>query len=933
LETGASRSARADASSRQSLPASPFAGFSPDQVEGSIVERFERQVELHPDRSALKAEPDVLSYIELDRLANRIAHAILSNSPRQGGQVALLSDRQTTLVAASLGTLKAARAYVTLDPDAPLARQEYILRDAEVSVIVTDSALLQRAERMASGRVVLDLHALEADLSDACPKLTIGPDSLAYLVYTSGSTGQPKGVMESHRNVLHFTMSLTNACRISPDDRLTLLVPFSFSAAATPTFGALLNGATLHPLNLRAQGLGQLAGWLLRERITFLHTVPSVFRTFLQRLDPDTRFPDIRLIYMGAERLYADDLRLYRRHFSDDCLLLHHYGASEKKVICRYAISRQTEVYGSVVPVGFPVEDTEVELVDELGRRVPPGEVGEIRVRSRFVSPGYWRKPELSARTFQRDPSESEVRIFHTGDRGRIDPRGRLHLLGRSDHQVKVRGQRVELGEVEAALLELPGVSEAVVVARDAEGNRTVLAAYVVPEAGLACTTASIRTALRARLSEYMLPSIFITLDRMPRNLNGKIDRLSLPEPISVRPSLETTYVAPRSAEERRLAEIWGQALDVRPVGVRDRFTDLGGDSLAAEAVFAAIEAGFGRSLPASLLIQCPTIEALARAIAKLDTAGAEAVLVPLRPAGRLTPLFCVHPLGGDVLEFTHLALHLGPDQPVFGLRAPEPAERTEIFTTQERLANFYVGAIRAAQPAGPYRLLGYSYGAGLALEMAQQLLDGGQDVDLLAIIDSAPPGSKYKKLVWTPAYFLRMGSRLPGLLRALRELSAQQRRAYLYLEMQMLKAMCRNSLQRRLTRLGASVRRSLAPEPAPDFGLVPRHLSARERRIARELLRLRALYRPRPYAGSVTVFRARAQPLVTSGDPALEWRAVVSGPLESVDVPGAHDCVLQEPHVRQLARELELRTAASSQIEAGRSRPSNSVRSSAAPL
>jgi thioesterase domain-containing protein len=440
-------------------------------------------------------------------------------------------------------------------------------------------------------------------------------------------------------------------------------------------------------------------------------------------------------------------------------------------------------------------------------------------------------------------------------------------------------------------------------VAGDDRRGEKRLVAYVVPVGGRTPTVSALRAHLSERLPDYATPAVFQLLDALPVNPNGKVDRLNLPTPDGGRPRLGSEYVAPRTEDERRLVAIWEDVLGVRPVGVRDDFVELGGDSLGAEAVFAAMEPAFGRSLPTSVMGECPTIERLAHAAARASSA-AVSVIVPLQPAGVKPPLFCVHGLDGDVVIFDQLARHLAPDRPVIGVRAPDPAAEPEAFESCEALAARYVAAVRARRPAGPYHLAGYSLGATLALEMAQQLRRDGDAVGLLVSIDNPAPGSRYGKLRWTPGYFARAASRLPRLGRGLLALTREQRAAHLRSE--------RRILATKFVHRFRSILRPLLEAPsAADWAariIGPQVMSARVLRVAEHLQRILRSYEPRPYAGALAVLRARVQPLFTSGSANLEWDRLARGPLSADTVPGSHGSLLLEPHVRELARHLQQR-------------------------
>ncbi len=562
----------------------PLAQFGLEEVEQSIPARFERQVSRYPDRRAIKAGTQELTYGELNRVANRVARAVLAMEIPPDEPVALLLDHGPSLIAAILGVLKAGRIYLPLDPSFPAARNRYIIRDAGATLVLTNDRL----------------DNLDPALADSNLDLPVSPDAPAYILYTSGSTGRPKGVVQSHRNVLWDVREYTNTLHISPDDRMTLLYSASVNGAVRGIFGALLNGALLYPFDIRREGLNGLADLLIREEITFYHSVPSVFRHFVATLRGRERFPSLRVIRFGGERVLARDVESYREHFPDECLLYTGMGATETGHVRHYFIHKETPIPASVVPTGYPVEGKEVFLLDD----------GEIAVRSRYLALGYWRRPDLTHARFLSDPAGGPERIFLTGDLGRMHADGCLEHRGRKDFQVKVRGYRIEVAEIEAALLRLPGIKEAAVVARDER-----LLAYVVPEPSRAPATAELRTLLKNELPEYMLPSAFVLLGALPLTANGKLDRVALPEP--ERPG--EAVIPPRTPVEEVLARIFAESLGLDRVGVDRDFFELGGDSLLATSVLARVRDALRADVPLRAFFDGATVAALAEVIRSAD--------------------------------------------------------------------------------------------------------------------------------------------------------------------------------------------------------------------------------------------------------------------------------------------------------------------------
>ena len=453
------------------------------------------------------------------------------------------------------------------------------------------------------------MDAIDARLSDADLGLPIPPDSAASITYTSGSTGQPKGVIHSHRSTLHRRMA-ARRFRIGTDDRVAAV-----GSAGTDNFRALLNGASSFPWNVKEEGFANLASWLREERITVYHSVPSVFRDFVATLTSADRFPDLRLIILRGETLYRRDVELYKTHLPAHCLLVNELGSTETRTIAQFVIDRDTEVTDSIVPVGHVLQDKTVLILDEDGREAEGGQVGEIAVRSRYLSPGYWRQPDLTRAKFLLDPSGGDERTYLTGDLGRVLGDGRLVHLGRKDSQVKIRAQRIELAEIDAALRHLPGVREAVVVAREDRPGDKRLVAYVVAAEPPGPTVTALRRALADTLPDHMIPPAFVTVNRLPLTPSGKVDRLRLPAPGRTRPRLDAPLVASRTPLEQALADIWRDALGLDAVGIRDSFLDLGGDSLLATQIVSRVRATLQVDLPLRALFESPTVEDMALVI------------------------------------------------------------------------------------------------------------------------------------------------------------------------------------------------------------------------------------------------------------------------------------------------------------------------------
>jgi acyl-coenzyme A synthetase/AMP-(fatty) acid ligase/acyl carrier protein len=453
---------------------------------------------------------------------------------------------------------------------------------------------------------LINIDDLDSILSTENIGLSIAPDTLANVVYTSGSTGQPKGVVHSHRSLLHTAMR-GKRLHIGADDRMTAV-----GSAGQDILGGLLCGAGCFPFTLKEEGLANLADWLIQHDITIYRSVATVFRHFVGTLHRGEKFPHLRLINLVGEQVYKRDVELFKEHFSPHCVLVNGLGTSETGTVRQYIIDKATAVTDTIVPVGYALQDMEVLLLDDDGNEVGFNRPGEIAVKSRYLSPGYWRKPDLIQAKFLPDPTNANARVYCTGDLGLMRPDGCLVHLGRKDLQVKIRGNRIEVAEVEAALLNLDMINEAVVVAREVWLGDRRLVAYLVPAREHAPTASTLRCALADVLPEHMLPSAFVMLETLPLTPTGKVDRRALPAPARGQPGPEPPFVAPRTPIEQSLAQIWTEALGLEQVGIHDDFLDLGGDSLLAMEVVSCVQDTFHVDIPLQSLFETPTVAKMA---------------------------------------------------------------------------------------------------------------------------------------------------------------------------------------------------------------------------------------------------------------------------------------------------------------------------------
>ena len=596
--------------------AQPDVAGAPDwTLDQSLADRFQRMVKRAPDRLAVKTARVSWTYRDLNQHANRVAR-VLVQALLDPGRVALLCGHDEGMLPAMVGVLKAGHAYVPLDPGAPLARLRQVWADADACAIVTDAAHAGLAREIAASAPAPIVVMEELDGTPRAPKLPVGaPTDPAYVLYTSGSTGQPKGVVQNQRNVLHFIRTYTANLALRSSDRLTLLPAYGFDASVMDICGALLNGAALYPFDMRDATPQDLADWIGREQITVLHATPTVFRTLTSSLAPGRILSSVRLVVLGGEAAYRADAEQFTAHFPSTCVLVNGLGPTESTVTLQSFTAQDERLSRHALSVGYPVADTRVRLVDADGY---DAEVfGEIVVESPHVAVGYWRRDDLTQAAFE--DLDDGRRRYRTGDLGRLLPDGGIEFLGRKDRQVKIRGHRIELGEVETVLAEHPAVRDCVALLATDSTGAPRLVAYVVPREGQTregqtpesqtLAARDLRRFVALRLPDHMTPSAFVPLDALPFRPNGKVDRDALPPP-TFEPRREA-YVAPRDAMERQIADLWRDVLRVGRVGVDDNFFELGGDSIKAIQLTTRARAA-GLSLTPRLLFLYQTVAELA---------------------------------------------------------------------------------------------------------------------------------------------------------------------------------------------------------------------------------------------------------------------------------------------------------------------------------
>jgi amino acid adenylation domain-containing protein/natural product biosynthesis luciferase-like monooxygenase protein len=841
----------------------------------SLKEMLESQFAQTPNQQAVILENYELTYKELHTRANMLAHRLKTFGVGPNTIVGVLAERSVELVLALIGIIKAGGAYLPLDPDCPSDRLQFVLKDAQPKLVLAQGKF---AGRLPANTLVI---ALEDDFrgeAESNLKDQLQADSLAYVIYTSGSTGQPKGVMITHRAVTNFLRYVQETCRLAVNDRVIQKSPFTFDFSVQEFFWPLTTGATLVVARPGMQGDSRYLTKTIREKkITALTFVPSMLATFLDEEDTKECSSLKRIVCCG-EALSSE---LQNRLFSilPNIDLINFYGPTEAAVAvtswkCSPASGRGT------VPIGTPFSNTQIYLLDRTMQPVPVGLPGELHIGGTQVARGYLARPELTLERFVENPF-GEGKLYKTGDLARYRDDGVLEFIGRTDFQIKLRGFRIELEEIEATLKSFSGVRDAVVIVRDDHGNQR-LVAYVIADG---IQARELRAYISTKLPDYMIPSAWIFLKEFPLTAHGKLDRGALPEPAAR--VVEQAFVPPRDQAEAEIAAIWANILHLPAVGVTEDFFELGGDSLLGVRLFTQIRKLLGTDLPLATLFQAPTVEQLATLVKQQGWRSNWSPLVPIQPNGNRTPVFAVHGGYGEVMLYRHLSGCLGSEQPFYGLQAQGLDGSPIGLDTVEGIATTYLAEVRKVQAHGPYLLAGYCSGGAIAFEMAQQLHRAGEEVALVALIDSPNPGRPPVRLSLSERTKRRL--EIAAHLSPLDQLRYFAGRASGKVSANLQKWRGQRTLAALEQQNGASI-----PENARLLNVIT---------VYDEVV---SAYRPTPFAGRLTLFRAKDLDDGYAYQKDLGWTEYAKAGLQIIDVVSEHYEMLKPPHVQFVANKLE---------------------------
>ncbi|BAY61721.1 amino acid adenylation domain-containing protein [Calothrix brevissima NIES-22] len=851
-----------------------------------IHQLFEEQVERTPDAIAVVFEDKQITYQQLNSQANQLANYLRNLGVGPDVLVGIRVERSLEMIVGLLGILKAGGAYVPLDPNYPRERLAYMLANAQLSILLTQQQPLGGLKEQEIVVVCFDTDwGVIASESEENPVSEVTPENLAYVIYTSGSTGMPKGVAIKHHSVLNLATGLNNAIYTKlPQQQLRVSLNGSLSFdTSVKQWIQLLYGHTLDiiPQMLRFDGNALLA-YLRSHKIDVLDCTPSQLELLIGAGLLLDNIPQCALV--GGEAIAPSTWEALSQ--STNINVYNVYGPTECTVdatLCNLRIFNHKPI------IGRPISNTQIYILDRNLQLVPVGVPGEIYIGGAGLAKGYLHRPDLTQERFIPNPfsNDAESRLYKTGDLARYLNDGNIEYLGRIDHQVKIRGFRIELGEIAAVLSQHPTVAQTIINVYEPVPGDQRLVAYIVPTQGQKPPIRELRQFLSQKLPDFMVPSAFTILDVLPLTPNGKVDRQALPKPDLSRLETEAAFVAPRNQVEQQLTQIWEQVLGIQPISIKDNFFELGGHSLLAVKLFAQIQEQWGKNLPLATLFQASTVEALANIISQAeDSVTTESnpwsSLVAIQPHGSKPPFFCIHGLGGEVLCFRQLALHLGADQPLYGLQPIGLDGKQSAHTTVEDMASHYIQQIKHLQPQGPYFFGGYSFGGIVAFEMAQQLHKQGEQVGILVMFDTCLAGYSQRLSFWQ-----RIFEHINNTL--------QQGPAYLWQKARGWSQWGKYYLQSKYKTF---------LEATEDLPPTDKHL---------EIINIntQALnqYKFQVYPGRMTLLRTedrnRDDAVGMTYDPQFGWGDLVTGGLDIHFVSGSHLSLFDEPHVQVLAEKL----------------------------
>ncbi len=901
----------------------------------SIVDLFEEQVTKTPAKIAVVFENERLTYEQLNKRSNQLARYLIGRGVKKETLIPICLERSMEMLIGILGILKAGAAYVPIDPEYPEDRINYMLEDTSTKIVISSkSARIKLPTSTGIDIIELDGHKdAIAEMPLHNPESCINSRNLAYVIYTSGSTGKPKGVMIEHQAVVDHCFGLIKVAKLESCASFALFSPLVFDAGHSIIFTSIFLGASLNILSKQLIMDGEkLVGYLEKNPVDCIKIVPSVWLSYVN--GENTVLANKVMIFGGETFSAKIQEHLVRLDYKG--IVYNHYGPTEATIgKCIHTVDLKRAY--KTVPIGKPFSNTQLYVVDEWDQIVPIGIAGELYIAGEGIAREYLNRPGLSAEKFILNPFRASAainnydssipkpvsRLYKTGDKVRWNTDGEIEYLGRIDEQVKMSGYRIELGEIENVLLQNKNIKQAAVrLNEDNHGNK-MLVGYVVP-AGIFDKQNTIAQ-LQEKLPEYMIPGMWMELERLPQTPNGKIDKKALPIP-DFSKLLNDQYAAPTNDTEIALVKIWEHLLGVKKVGVHDTFFELGGNSIQTVTMFTRIRKQFGKELPLATIFQAPDIRKLAAIINQKDKVVNVSCLVPIQPHGTKPPLFCMHAGAGNVLFYKDLSKNLGMEQPLYGLMARGLNGKEHFHTSIEEMATHYIKEIRSVQPHGPYFLAGYCLGGTLAFEMAQQLLKEGEKTELLATFNSRSATYLNAPSIDSNNGTQKKPPRLSSIIRAYAgdysSLKPKEKVLYplkvMKIGSKVITHVLYNKTRNKILRLYSKAVKFGFDYYLSKGKLLPRFL--RNKYMLHTNGIMSRAYKTGVYPGKMLVFRS---PQIYK-DPYLGWKQHVSGVIESYDVPGKYrrrSEIMNEPYINVIASKLKIL------LEPSKQKPTNGIK------
>ncbi|MUL37905.1 non-ribosomal peptide synthetase [Gloeocapsopsis dulcis] len=856
----------------------------------TLHQLFEQQVEFTPDSIALISESEEITYRQLNHRVNQLVHFLQKQGVTKETLVALCLERDLDMVVGILAILKAGDVYIPLDPSYPEERLNFIISDSQASLLISNQEILEKLSLSATKTVCLDSYKDEIARESSENPIKISSDNnLAYIIYTSGSTGIPKGVLGTHRGTVNGLHWLWKTYPFTQGEVCCQKTAISFIDSVWEIFAPLLRGIpTVIISNATVLDPQLFIKTLAHHKVTRIILVPSLLRLLLDSYSHLTnKLSQLKLWITSGEALSVKLVQSFRE-LMPFAKLINLYGSSEVSANATYYDTSLLPNQTHTVPIGRPIDNTQTYVLNRDLQPTPVGVIGEIFVGGDGLAKGYLHRPELTQERFIDNPFIVGDKLYKTGDLVRYLPDGNLEYWGRQDEQVKIRGVRVELGEIATVIAQHPDVQESVVIASDDPQDNQRLIAYIVTDKQ--DITTQLLSYLQQKLPKYMLPSAFIVLDALPLTPNGKADKRALPNCETIKPNIHKSFVAPRNFTELSLVKLWENILNTNQIAVTDNFFDLGGHSFLAVRLMAQIQDRFGHHLPLSTLFENPTIEKLAQVVSQPVDKISNSHLVTIQSSGIKTPFFCIHGAGGGVRQYFNLSRRLGEDYPLYALHHTPDQEEIKIISVEET-ATRYLQEIRQVQPNGPYLLGGHCYGGILAFEMAQQLQKQGQTVALLVVIDAILPETVVQPREDDDAKFL---------LRMAESIKTNNNIDF-SLPFEELKNL---TLDKQFHLINQKANFIFSDQEIKDF--------LRYYKLFKAHVQAMRDYVPQVYPHSITILRAKEEiihdfdnPEWSTDDPLLGWGKCSSQPIQVREISGDHFSMLVEPHIQELAKQL----------------------------